>query len=511
MRQRIQSLGVVAWIVCAAAGHAQLAPVSVPKGLVRIEIGGLFGGFSDAYIDGHRESYAADLSSPALGSDRLPALSAVDTRIGTIIGNTGFHLNLGQLSTAAQTDVSTAVLGLGLGLSNRLTIFGRLPLVRSRTQSAIRLDPTNADAGFALPVDQQTAFFQQFETALGTLNTKITAGDYDSDPAKKALAQATRTNGTALHDNLFALLGDPAVSAPFAPTEASMAGAAILAQIAALQTTLGNLNVAGFTSAPTLPSQQLTAEEFATFLGTNGLGYRTDDAEVQYRGDAEIGAAYTLIDSWNRAGHLGGVRAALSTLVRLPTGLRQRPDRLLDIGTGDGQTDVEIELVTDVGARRWGTRLTGTYVRQLPADIIQRVTSPTQPLAGLERLSIVRWDPGDVVAIGAWPFYRLTPSFAIQAGLDHWRHGTDQVSYAASSAAIPGVDAAILAIDSRASATTFGAGLTYANAGRLAPGGRGWPVEASWVFERVIRSGAGRVPAVQQVRANLRLYFSLFR
>jgi hypothetical protein len=502
----------VMWVAGAAAAHAQIAPVGVPKGLVRIELGGLFGGFGDAYVDGHRESYASDLSSPALGSDRLPALTAVDTRIGEIIGNTGFHLNLGRLSADAQTDISTAVLGLGIGLSNRLTVFGRLPLVRSRTQSAIRLDPTNADAGFALSADQQATFFQQFETALGTLDAKLTAGDYDSDPAKKTLAQATRTNGTALHDNLFALLGDPVPSAPFAPTEASAAGAAILAQIAALQTTLGNLNVSGFASAPLLPSQQLTADEFATFLSANdGLGFRTDDAEVQYRGDAELGAALTLIDTWNRAGRLGGVRAALSTLVRLPTGLRERPDRLLDIGTGDGQTDVEIELVTDVGDRSWGTRLTGTYVRQLPADITQRVTSPTQPLAGLERLAVVRWDPGDVVAIGAWPFYRLAPSFAIQAGVDHWRRGADQVSYAVSSSAIPGVDAGILATDSRASATTFGAGLTYANAGRFTPGGRGWPVEASCVFERVIRGGAGRVPAVQQVRANLRLYFSLFR
>ena len=41
------------------------------------------------------------------------------------------------------------------------------------------------------------------------------------------------------------------------------------------------------------------------------------------------------------------------------------------------------------------------------------MTSPSQPLAGPDRLTIVSWDPGDVIAVGVRPFYRLAPSFAL--------------------------------------------------------------------------------------------------
>ncbi len=513
MGQRTLGICVVLWVAGTVAAQAQIAPVGVPRGLLRLEVDGSFDAFGDRYADGHRESYAADLWSPALGRDRIPALAAVDMRIGQIIGDHEFRINLGRFSADAEGDLSTAVVGLGLGLTNRLTVFGRLPLVRGRLQTFSRLDPATADAGFVIPGQETADFFQQFDAALGTLNAKLAAGDYDSDPAKKALAQTTYADATALHDNLFAILANPAPSAPFAPTTTSAAGGAIATRVVELQTTLDNdLNVSGFILPPTLPTEVPTAEAFAGFLSAaNGLAYRTTDAEIRFRGDAETGLAYTLVDTWDRPGRRGGVRMALSALVRFPTGVRKRPDRLLDLGTGDGQTDIEIGLVTDLGGSRWGTRLTGAYVRQLPADIAQRVTPPTQPLAGPERLAVIRWNPGDVVAIGVRPFYRLANALALQVGADHWRRGADQTSYATPGAAIPGVDAAVLALDSRVSATTITAGLTYASPGQLRPGGRGWPVEASWVYERVVSGSEGRVPAVQRLRASLRLYFRAFR
>jgi hypothetical protein len=494
-----------------ASALAQVPAVGVPKGVLRIETDGLFGAFDEQFRNGSRESYAASLSSPALGSDRIPALADVDARVGRIVGNSSFRLSLGQLTSDAHTDISTAILGASLGLSNRLTVFTRLPLVSQRVQSISRLDPAGADAGVVPPVAQQVTCFQQFDVALSTLGAKLTAGDYDANPTRKALAEATLASATSLREDLFAVLGDPTPSAPFAPIATSAAGTAIATQLVTLQSTLSTeLGITGFAAGLVLPAAPLTTAELESFLSAD-LGYRPGQTQLRFRGDAEAGIAYTLIDRWNLDDHRrSGFRTAVSALIRFPTGVRDRSDRLLDLGSGDGQTDVELNVVTDVGGRRWGARFTGTYVRQLQADVVQRVTGPDQPLVGPERLAAVRWNPGDVFAVGARPFYRVANTLALQAGVDHWRRGADDVSYATAADAIPDVPAAVLATDTKASATSIAAGLTYANLGALRPGGKGLPVEASWLFERVVSSGEGRVPAVQRVRASLRLYFQLF-
>jgi hypothetical protein len=200
----------------------------------------------------------------------------------------------------------------------------------------------------------------------------------------------------------------------------------------------------------------------------------------------------------------------VSGLVRFPTGLREQADRALDIGTGDGQTDVQIELITDLGAGAFGARLAGTYVRQLPSTFLTRVASPSQPFVGPDRLALVRRDPGDIVAVDVRPFYRLARTLALQAGLQHWTRTMDQVSYASASAALPGVDAGILAEETAANATLLSAGITYSNPGRLTRGGKGLPVDGSWSYERVLRSGNGVVPNTHRIQARLRMYFGLW-
>ena len=127
--------------------EAQFPPLGVPGGAVRVDLDGTLEAFDLRFRSGGRESYAADLASPALGSDRIPALADADARIARIIGNPGYRINLGALITDAEADIGTGFLGLSLGLTNSITIFGRIPLVQSRVQSVMDLDPSSADAG----------------------------------------------------------------------------------------------------------------------------------------------------------------------------------------------------------------------------------------------------------------------------------------------------------------------------------------------------------------------------
>ena len=501
-------LGVVACVIMPVPAAAQLAPVGVPSGTLRVELEGSLATFDRQFRNGERENYGATLTSPALGSDRIPLLADADQRIARIINSPGYRLNLGALTTDALADVGTGFLGLGIGLTNRITIFGRIPLVRSRVQTATGLSSTGADAGLNPGQTGQQTFFDNFDAAIATLNGKLAAGDYNADPNARALAEATLAEATALRADLFGLLADPITASPVVPTNTSTTGAAVLGRIASLQTTLGsNLSVPGFDAAPQLAAAPLGTDGLRQVL-TSSLALRTEETPVSFRGDAEVGAALTLVDRWDRGSRRGGFRTAVSGLVRLPTGVRERSDRPLDLGTGDGQTDIQVDLTTDVGSGLFGARLAGSYVRQLASDVQLRLAAPGT-LVGPERLAFVRRDPGDILAINVQPFIRLARTFALQVGLQHWSRKMDQVSYRSPADTLPGVDPSVVA-EAAANATIFSAGMTYSNPGRLRSGGTGLPIDAGWSYERVIRSGKGTVPNAHRVQGKFRVYLGLW-
>jgi hypothetical protein len=201
---------------------------------------------------------------------------------------------------------------------------------------------------------------------------------------------------------------------------------------------------------------------------------------------------------------------AIQGLVRFPTGVVARSDRLLTLGTGDGQTDLEARVTADLGAGNLGVRLEGGYNRQLAADFLLRVAPPSQPFPSVDLLTIVRRDPGDVVDLAVRPFFRLARTLALQGSVRHWSRGADAVSYPTAADYIPDLSADVLAEDTKASATVVGIGLTYSNPGGLRPGGNGLPVDAGWSYERVVKASGGRVPNRHTLRAMFRVYFGLF-
>ena len=283
--------------------------------------------------------------------------------------------------------------------------------------------------------------------------------------------------------------------------------------MASLQSALaGDFGVSGFTTTPTLPSETAGADAFLAAVSdlSGPIATRTSETLATFRGDAEAGVAITLVDRWDRGAHRGGFRAAVEGLVRLPTGRVALTDRVLTLGTGDGQTDVEGRVTADLGGGRWGLRAEGMYNRQLAADYVLRVAPHTQPFAAVDQLSGVRRDPGDVVSIAVRPFFRLAPTFAIQGSAMIWKRGVDEVAYLTDADVIPGVDASVLAQDTKATATVLGIGITYSHPGVFREGGSGMPVDASWTYERIVHASDGIVPDRHGFKARLRAYFRLF-
>jgi hypothetical protein len=509
----VRRLGMILALLAPSVARAQLAPVGVPPGVARVEVDGAFEIWDTEFVEGSEQPLGASLTTPALGSALIPSLAPGEALIRGITGLADYRLNLGALTADVLADRGTAMFGVSLGLTRWLTIFGRMPLVRARVQPTLDLNTTAADAGLAPSAFEQAPFFQEFDNAINTLSAQIAAGAYDGDPAQRALAEATLASGGALRNDLFLLLGDPATASPFLPIASSQAGSAISSRVTALQATLaGSLGIGGFSATPELPSAPATEADLLTFLSdpTGPVALSTEETLVSFRGDAETGASVTLVDGWDREEKRGGLRAAVEALVRLPTGSTARTDRLFALGTGDGQTDVEVRGTVDVGTGPWGARLEAGYNRQLAANFVDRVAAPSEPLAGRDRVTNVRRDPGDVVTLAVRPFFRLARTFALIGALEHQSRGLDEVTYVSPADSIPGVDPSVLAQGTDTRATYLAVGVTYSNPGARSPGGQGLPVDAGWTYERVLSASRGIVPDVHRIRARLRLYWGIF-
>ncbi len=520
---RYVRLGAALSFMATAPLSAQLAPIGVPKGTLRVDFGGSFESADQRIFGVSTEDYLADFGSHAFGADRLPQLRAADSLLSVLTGQPGSRLNLGTQRANGQLTIGTGTINASLGVTRRLTLFANVPLVTTRVQARLRLDTTVATAGLntAAPglgngVDQNIAqdFFNRFTQTLDSLQKLI-----GSLGALDPLAQSIYNRGTALRDQLEALTNDPVTASPFLPTSSSAAGQQILAKIHGLQDTLANtLGVSGFgfTIDPFLPQSRVSDAQFAGMI-TNPTGpfaaLPLAEAKISRAGDMDVGAAYTLIDRFDRPGTTGGLRFVVSGLLRLPTGQRDNPNNYWDVGTGNGRYEVGVSGTADLGAGRWGTRLTGGYLVRLAALRVRRVTSPDEPYPTADRLTNVRFNAGDILSLGAKPFYRLARNIALHGQVDFQRIGSDRTAYDRRTDIIAGLNPNALSEGQR-SALAVGGGVSYVGRGahECEPGRRcGWPIEASWNYTSVVHGTGGRVAKFRTTRLEIRWYQRIWR
>jgi hypothetical protein len=504
----------------AGAAEAQLPALGVPRGVVRAELGGYLASAGERFNDGDREDYLADFISPALGSDVFPELAESEGRFASLLG-APYRFNLGHFQANGYAEAGSLRLGISAGLSSRVTLFANLPFTRTRVRLKGPIDPADAAAGVnpAHPLygtatgQQQTGvFLGDFTTALATLDARIAAGDYDGDPALRALADQALADGTALRDGLAGALADPATASAYAPLASSPEGTALAGTIAGYQSVLAaDLGIPGFTSQPALPDAAPTFDDIDAYashpqgpIAAAPLG-ATSTAFLQ--GDAEVGGIVTLLDRWDPAEREGGLRLAVRGTLRLPTAGTPAENDLLAIPPGDGQTDVEVDAALDLGRGALGARATGRLTLQLAGSRNARVAPPTVPLPTADRLAAVRVDPGDEFALGVRPFLRLAPGLALTGRVEYVHRGEDTAEY--DGAAIPGVDAAVLTIGTARRLVLLGAGVTYsAPLAKARP--MATPADAFLEVTQVAASSEGRVPAWLAVTAGVRVRFRVW-
>jgi len=508
-------------LILPAAAEAQLAPLGIPRGMFRFEIDGSFAYANERFNEGTKENLGANFTSPGLGSDRIPTLSAADQRIAALIGQPGYKLDLGVSAGTAQISTGTGAFTLGIGLTKGLSIFGRLPFVSSWWRQTVAIDTTTSDAGVnaADPAIGTTAgastaeaFFSQFNISLAELQQRITSGVYNGDPAAKALAIETLASGQALSDSLGALIVDAGTASPFLPLSASSAGQALTGQVTSVQSALTGLGVTSFSLPLPLPTSPATASDLTTY-GTSfagPIGYATlGNSKRAGIGDVEVGAVYTFIDHWN-ADAARGTRLAASVTVRLPTGAVAPPSDPFSVSIGAGTPAVGMGLAFDVGRGTFGARFSGAYLLQMSGDFTRRVGSPLSAMLPRSSTANVTVNPGDQLRLGIAPYFRLARALGVVGSATWLTQGDDDVQYATTADSVPGVPASLLAEGTGASRLLLSIGLTYSSSGQRADGTGGIPLDAGWRWETTVASSGGIATKWSAIIFFARLYAKIW-
>jgi hypothetical protein len=470
--------------------------------------------------DGSREEDAAPFNRSIMDRRFIPTLGAAEDRVRRITDRSDLTLSLGRSTSSRLVNLGTSGFGGAFGLTRFLTIHGMVPLVAVKVQPRVLIDSTGATAAFngasavfgtSVGAAAASSFLGTLRAAIMRLGSNLTGGTYDSDPVKKALAQETLARAEALELELVALLTGP--EADFVPRTGSPAGVALQAVITELKTILAQLDVTQFTGTLPLggtPWGYADFEDYLTNLDGPIAAFGVDVPTLSYVGDIEVGAALALIDRFPSTRIGAGLRAVLDATVRLRTAQLDSPDRFFDVPTGDRQPDLDVSLTTDVGFGRFGARLAGGYNLQLPGNQNRRIAAPDQPIAVKTSLAGVRRDPGDVIRLSGHPFFRLAPYLSLYAGVDYWTKQADQFSYAAGQPPLSGFDPAVLGQGSESNAFTLSAGLSYSHAGLSKRGLLGLPMDASFRYQRIVRSTRGLVSDINTVRVDLRFYTRIF-
>jgi len=289
----------------------------------------------------------------------------------------------------------------------------------------------------------------------------------------------------------------------FAPLATSAAGAAVLAEIAAVALELQALGASPVTATLPLPTGRLSADDINNFLlaGPDFTALPIGFNRQTSIGDIEIGARFGLLMN-------ATTRAVLTATVRLPTGRPSSADNFVDIGTGDGQTDVELGIeATFEPGNSIGVSFGASYTLQLAHTLNRRMTTPNAPLVPVSHRFLVKRDLGDVIRFSAYPTIRLSNIFRVFGSVHYFRKGRDSFSYPGSSPA-GAPDIALLEVETEMRALSYGGGIAYRS--DQTSRGQTLPIEAGLNYRAAFSGSGGLTPKTNSMQLYLRLFFQAF-
>jgi len=554
MRQRALAC---TWLILLAVGTAPLAaqPVrgigddaTTPRSRsIRVELSTSIADWSDRYGRSavgvsQREPLGYDFTTDTLGVAQFPGLGSVQGALRTLTGNNAFTLSLGRTALAATVRTQTTPIMLEVGVSNRLSFGVLVPFVSARTEAAFNVNPRgvggnvsvnparlrDADAATnALLVSQVTAARDLLAAQLAS----CTANPASSASCPSVLVSAPALTGSAaaFAQGIATVYGTTRTNgAAFVPYTGSAADSAIRSRVSDLRAQFAQFGInaiAASTAGPAPATSPLTPLGLQNAIADSSLGLVAAPLRTITRqgiGDIELSTKLRLFDSFGfgsdttRYRPLGlNIRQSVGAAFRLGTGSIDQPDHYLDVGTGQGQNDIEVRSFTDVvyGRRFFGS-LIARYTVQLADEQQLRITDrPEQVFAPAYRERLVNRNLGDQLELVFTPRFVLSDYFSVGAQY-LFRHKAEDVfsgTYTVSPAesGLPAaltLDASTLRFETAATEHRAGLGLSFSSVAAYSRGTAKFPVEIHYLNSRTIAGRGGAVAKLTIHEVQLRFY-----
>jgi len=462
------------------------------------------------------------LSPDTAGANLLPSLAAAEQAVRSITGDNTYRMNLGKVSLPLDADVRRFPFDFSLGVTDWLTLGVRVPLVKTRVQGVLAVDTSQANVGFnqaaaaagnAAGAAEILALLSQLGAAMSSLQTQIGQGAYGCPSSPQCTAaNALLARATRLLSDLVILTGTPGDALPpAAPLATSAAGIAIRAEIRAVADSLAAFGAGTVSATLPLPTARLDSADVQTVITDSAFGYELLPLATPKR-------IYRLgdIEAFARVGVLRGtrLRAVLTTGVRLPTGYRQRPTHVFNLGTGDQQLDLEagIEVAWEPG--RLGISGSATYTHQFADQLSMRWAPPERPIAPAAYRYLTDRRLGDAFHAAVFPALRLSEGFQVYGSAYYFRKAADSYALSAGVAPLPGTpEAEDLARGSGGRSLSLGGGIAY-RATRPQRDTTGTltalPVEAGLSYQAAFSGSGGLVPKGTVLHLYLRFHAKVF-
>ncbi|MEQ1857234.1 MAG: hypothetical protein ABL963_12215 [Longimicrobiales bacterium] len=513
-----RSFALVVLLALTTAGPSAAQVVDdalVPRGSARFELSPVFTSWESRFgrtatgVTG-REDLGEDLTSASAHS-LFPGAESLRAAVAALSGTAGYTPILGQAQTRVAQDITRVEFGGHVGVFDWLTIGAVLPWTRTRTSldAHFRPDTVAGDLGrnpVATNAAGVTAFLQALstaETAAQTNATQVCAGSPGSGACTNAQALAARTGS-------FRTSAATAYGASgFFPVASTTTATALTQSLSALSADLIGAGLGGIAVPMPFATQWLTEADLwvlPTRADAGLAGAPLGSVKgLWHAGDVEVSATVRVLE-----GRIGGApdmppaftyRLLATALARLPTGLADSVDIFLDVGTGDGQADLEARLLGELTAgRHLGLQLGARYGVQRPRTLIRRVAPSELVLAPVATRQLVEWSPGAYFGIEIAPVWRVTRELSFAAEYRGYRKYRDAYELAGASVGAP-VDPSVLEVESGVTLHEVGGTLRYDTMAS-------W--QAHFRFSRAVAGGGGQTPVTTQVEFGVRLFRRLW-
>ena len=468
-----------------------------------------------------------------VGVGTFPALDPAQAAVQSLARTPLTQLSVGRLTTSADSRIASVPVSVEYGLTRRIMLGLTVPIIQTRTVVAFQLNgrgDSSANvginpAGFLLNASTFSAN-AQVTAALDAARAQLTLQRTTCAAAPASGACPAFNARLSEVDALIADAGAFAAAAsdlygvsmarpgaPFVPLAGGVMQKAIDTHLADLRAAFTSFGLNGGNSALVGAAGMAANAQLQKIVNDERYGIALDSIGTTGQltvGDIELSATAQLFNSFSDSSP-GGIklRGSVAGLVRLATGHRARGTRTFDIGTGDGQTDIEVRGAVDVLVLdRLLTTVAATHTLQLGSvnfdrlpyapDLIYLLAEPTPGSIKLGSMSAVRVNPRLLVTRGLMIGGLVTAA----------HRSADQVS----GVGLAPSDAAFFGVPNPVNTWAGGLTISYSNlASRAGTGNVRFPAEVHFSHLETLGATAEGARKTSRDAIELRFYFRTVR